>query len=108
MGNRSTFISEDYGIKLPEEFKEKWEQLLNFADGEYDLPFSSRHEIKEYGELFHDMVRDLCKALAGQPIDISMVAINEDETPTVYTFTKEGTVNYKRYYHGDAASGSIV
>src|SRR4051812_38813843 len=62
MGFRSTFITEDYPLKMPDWFREKYGRFV-FFDAKGYLPIASRVEIKTYSGLGAELAQDLQRIL---------------------------------------------
>lgn len=61
MGFRSTFITQDYRVKLPDWFVDKWREHMNFGE-DSSFPLSSKYEGKLYGK-FAGLEKDIQAAV---------------------------------------------
>ena len=85
MGDRSTFVSEDFAYDFPPWFVEKHRHYLHFGAGARSeepyigLPISSRYEVKLYSGKAIDLFEDVSKCLrdSGSQLSIRMAVINE-------------------------------
>src|SRR5436190_12529819 len=68
MGFRSTFITEDYGLALPQWFIDKWGDSAHFGETKNGdrlvtvLPISSKYEAKTYG-IWGDLPEDIQRVM---------------------------------------------
>lgn len=86
MGYRSTFVTDDQSLELPQWFVDKWKDSV-YINEKHTLPISSRFEMKEYG-FFGDVKYDLQKVLkegARWPDHtIHLMLLHEDGAATQY------------------------
>lgn len=73
MGFRSTFTIEDYRIKWPEWFVDKYKDSVWFNDDSTGV-ISSKHEAKTYG-LFSDLHLDIQKAINWDNFSLNIVLV---------------------------------
>lgn len=72
MGFRSTFTTQDYAIKWPEWFREKYNQTVYFPL-EYGI-ISSKHECKSYST-WGELEADIQKAIDWNEVSISNLVL---------------------------------
>ena len=101
MGYRSTFITTDTPIKLPEWFVEKYQSSCNFGVtyNEDDsihpsFPMSSRAEGKMYG-MYAEVKQDIQRVLAALPDSewhptIGLAILHEDCAYEIVTISRDG------------------
>lgn len=69
MGYRSTFVTEDLYVPIPDWFIEKWKEHVHFGRVNYEgekvtsFPVSSKHEWKFYSGAEEDLFVDLAQVL---------------------------------------------
>jgi len=95
MGFRSTMITGQNGLDIPEWFVEKYEEDFNFykrSSGEYQTPISSKCEMKTYFPLYKEFIDDLFILVKDQGIDLSLVFLHECDGITKVDITSKGIV----------------
>ena len=106
MGYRTTFVTEDIYLEIPDWFKKKWPNL-SYGDGARDresgFPIASTYERKFYegveDELFIDIARVLREHKEEYPKEVVIVLLHEDGeidrvTVTADSVSLEGSLKY--------------
>lgn len=86
MGFRSTFITEDINLIIPDWFLEKWGNDI-FHDGN-ELPIASRKEGKLYG-MYGKLFDDICKILTDEE-KLSIAVMHDCRSASTVICTKDG------------------
>lgn len=80
MGYRSTFVTDDQDLKLPQWFVDKWEHAV-FFNPNHKLPIASKQEGKAYGmwsDIPHDLQRVIRENSDGRERCVHFVFLHED------------------------------
>jgi len=97
MGYRSTFVTDDSGLKLPAWFVEKWQSLVYFNEAK-TLPISSKQEMKAYGA-WQEITTDLQRVLKEDEDSwrsIHFIFLHEDGATTQYHITAESVTDVRQ------------
>lgn len=85
MGNRSTFVTNDYPIHWPDWFYEKYKKNVFFNDDHIGV-IASKYEGKMYG-IFSELIEDIATVVDSDPkqiVPIRVISIEEENTITYY------------------------
>lgn len=105
MGFRSTMITEDFPIDIPDDFYEKYKATFSFyidEEGKPNLPISSKFEMKTYFETYKEFIQDLAKLAQGKKECLAVVFMHECGGITKVDITED------HIYWGEPDSWKII